>query len=93
MREPNPKGIKSPFESDKERIGTTRTDSTVVYNEDGTVDSTPVGHKYVDTSGDRYAQSMKKLRDDYATKTQHHDNVTRESHSYSGTGMSPTLGL
>ena len=93
MREPNPKGVKSPFESNEEKIGTTRTDSTVVYNEDGTVDSTPVGHKYVDTSGDKYAQSIKRLRDNYATKEQLNEDVKEESHSYSGTGMSPTLGL
>ena len=94
MRKPNPKGIKSPFESDKDRIGTTRSDSTVIYNDDGTVDSTPVGHKFVDTTGNRYSASIKKMRDDYATKKQLIKDKEEESKAdISGMGMSPTLGL
>lgn len=34
MRTPNPKGIKSPLESDDDRVGTTRSDSTIIYNEE-----------------------------------------------------------
>lgn len=92
MRTPNPKGVKSPLESDEDRVGTTRTDSTVIYNEDGTVDSTPVGTKFRDTSGNRYAQSIKNLRDKHATTNQLSTDKENSDRSAVGVGgMKPII--
>lgn len=94
MRTPNPKGIKSPLESDDDRVGTTRSDSTIIYNEDGTVDSTPVGHTFADTSGNRYAQSLKRIRDKHATKKLNELNVQNADRSAVGVGgMKPIIGI
>ena len=94
MRTPNPKGIKSPLESDDDRVGTTRSDSTIIYNEDGTVDSTPVGTKFRDTSGNRYAQSIKNLRDKHATKVQIQKDKESSDRSAVGVGgMKPIIGF
>jgi hypothetical protein len=94
MRTPNLKGVKSPLESDDDRVGTTRSDSTIVYNEDGTVDSTPVGHTFADTSGNRYAQSMKRIRDKHATTNQLSTDAQNADRapSVNLSGMKPTRG-